>query len=327
MRRKSLIITDSRAGKVYRRSGPAATADQRRRRLVMNSTAALLAAVIVILIVWGLVSVIADIMKPEPIESQVPIDEAAAQFSDIDSLCILVTKLSDDKTVPEQTMIARFEPSEARVYVNGLPRNLTIDGSSLAEHYARGGTAGLSSAVAKLIDVEQICPISFTYDDIKPIINVFDTVTVTVPYGINYTSPDGSRNIITAVGTREWTGGELARLLNYPNWEGGEREHLHMYTSVLVNLINENATWKSAERLKADFVGINAAANVEIPMGVYHMASDGLLYLAERNDGKIAVDMDIRPVDREDGTCVYSGDSLTQLRAVFGRRDLPEDSE
>ena len=191
MRRKSLIITDSRAGKVYRRSGPAATADQRRRRLVMNSTAALLAAVIVILIVWGLVSVIADIMKPEPIESQVPIDEAAAQFSDIDSLCILVTKLSDDKTVPEQTMIARFEPSEARVYVNGLPRNLTIDGSSLAEHYARGGTAGLSSAVAKLIDVEQICPISFTYDDIKPIINVFDTVTVTVPYGINYTSPDG----------------------------------------------------------------------------------------------------------------------------------------
>ena len=57
------------------------------------------------------------------------------------------------------------------------------------------------------------------------------------------------------------------------------------------------------------------------------MASDGLLHLAERNDGKIAVDMDIRPVDREDGTCVYSGDSLTQLRTVFGRRDLPEDSE
>lgn len=317
-RKKNILVLNAGVGKVTRRYKGLVTREDVRRKFVFFAGVLFVGLLMLALIIWGVASVVTEIIAPDK-ESAVYAGEEET-YGDADSLSLLAIKLSDDSSAIEQMVLSRFEAAEGGVYICGLSPRVAYRGKTFGEYFAEGGTAALTEAVAGFVGCERIYAASMTYTQLRRVINVFGGVTITVPYDINYKSPEGDRNIVAAAGTREYTGWELARLLGYPGWQGGEREQSYMYATVVANLLNERLRYETVDELKNVLRRLDDECTIEINMTDFQFRSRGLLHLASLNDGEIAAAFDVWPRENADGTLEYGGDDLELIKAAFADR-------
>jgi len=319
-----LLVLDSSAGKVQHKKTHYMPVGYRYRRVAVGLMTLAGGILLLLFVIWGAVSTVTEILAP-PKEEGVPIhmqvDEEAALYTDKDAVTMLVLKLSDDRSEAEQFMLARFEPSEERVYVHALYPQMEAGGSTLAQLYREKGAAGCADALEALFDCGEIYSIGMTFKQIRLMINELGGVTFYVPQAVNYAAPEADRNVNIAKGKREFTGGETARLLNFPDWEGGEAQHREMYCEVLAALINQKLVEGRTGRLKDMFLELHGGAEVDMSMTTFHDKLTGLTYLAEHNkeDGTMVVIVKKKPVFNGD-TCSYTDKDMKSLWAAFGDR-------
>ncbi len=327
-KKKHMLKLDSSLGKVRRRNSGFAAEEERRRKMVLYAGAVFVAVLVVMLAILGIGTVIAEIIAPDKVTASSAPDEKP--MTDDDALILLTLKLSDDHKEVEQMVLARLDPIDGRSYVCGLSPRLTWDGRTLGEYFAQEGIEGVSGAVGGLMDCEDVFTLQVDYTSMRKVINIFGGATITVPYAIKYDSPNNDRNLNVAPGTREYTGWEIARLLNYPYWNGGEQEQLYMYAMVVDSIINENMYYTSSDQLKKVLSRLYEEAETDLTMTDYQLRSAGLLYLCsvnrELDEGeKLSVIVDIWPEEQPDGTLAYSEENLKNMRIVFGHRGISED--
>lgn len=325
-KKKHILVLDERLGKVKRRGRGSFTAEDVRRRIALYVGAGVVGVLALLLIVFGVGTVITEIIAPDKVPATAPVREE--EFGEADSLAVLTLKLTDDRSAVDKMVISRFEPTESRVYCCGLSPSLLYGERTLGEYYAEEGVQALTDALADMLDCSRVFTFTLTYNEMRHVIRIFDGVTVTVPYMINYTSPNGDRNINVAAGTRVYTGGELSRLLEYPGWVGGEREHLLMYTSVVAQIINENLNCTSSDKLKEILFELSETAETDITSTDFQHCANGLVYLCSINrsltadDEPLAAVLDLWPSETDgEGRLVLSDDDLLHLRAAFGKRE------
>ena len=327
-KKKHMLKLDSSLGKVGRQYRGMAAAEERRRKVPLYASAIIIAVLVVLLAVLGVVTVVAEIIAPDKGTATSAAEER--QLGDEDAMVVLVLKLSDDHTALEHMVLTRFDPIDSRVYVCGLSPRVMYDGDTLGDCFAGGGTSAVAKAVAGLVDCDRVFTLSVDYTSMRKVINIFGGATITVPYAIKYDSPNNDRNLNVAPGTREYTGWEIARLLNYPGWEGGEREQLSMYAMVVNSIINENLNYSDASRMKDVLNRLYDEADTDITMTDFQRQSAGLMYLCSVNSqlgkgGGASVVVDIWPDECADGSLEFSQDDLKLMRIAFGRRTPAED--
>ena len=327
-RKKHLLRLDGSLGKVHRRSSGFGAEDERRRRLVLYIAAGVVGALLLALSVWGIGTVIAEIIEPEKVTATSPVE--TRDMTDEDAIVTLVFKLSDDGNTVEHMVLTRFDPIDSRVYVTGLSPRVEENGVTLGDYFIEGGTTAVTEAVARLVDCDKVFSITVNYTTLRRVVNIFGGVNITVPYAIKYDSPNNDRNLNVAPGTREYTGWEVARLLNYPDWNGGEQEQLYMYATVTGNIINEKLRYTESDQLKRILSRIYEEADSDITMTDFQHKSAGLLYLCSVNNrlaegSTLSVIVDVWPEEKSGGTLEYTGRNLEIMRAAFGRRAPSED--
>ncbi len=322
-KKKDLLRLDGSLGKVRRRYKGYAAAEEQKRKIVLYSGAALVALLTVMLAAWGIGTVVAEIIAPEEkVTATSPMEEK--EMTDEDAMDVLVLKLDDDHKVVESMVITRFDPMDNRVYVGGLSPRVTVDGRTLGEYFTEGGEEKVAEAAAQLLDCDKVFTITVDYVSTRKVINIFGGATLTIPYAIKYDSPNNDRNLNVAPGTREYTGWEIARLLNYPNWNGGEQEQLYMYATVVSRIVNERMHYTEAVRLRSILNRIYDEADSDITMTDFQQHTNGLLHLCKVNGqlaegSELSVIVDVWPAEQPDGTLEYSEDDLEIMRAAFGR--------
>ena len=332
-KKKNILKLDSSLGKVRRRYKGYAAAEEQKRKLVLYAAAGLVGALLVMLAIWGVGTVIAEIIAPDKVTASSPMEEKA--MTEEDATVMMVFKLSDDHTAVEHMVLTRFDPMDSRVYVAGLSPGLQYGDSTLADIFVEGGEASVAEAVAEMVDCDRVYTVSVDYTSLRKVINIFGGVTITVPYAIKYDSPNNDRNLNVAPGTREYTGWEIARLLNYPYWNGGEQEQLYMYAMVASRIINEHLRYTETIRLKNILNNIYDEADADITMTEFQHKARGLLHLCQVNrqlaengeteeNRELAVIVDVWPEQTENGL-EYTGKNRDIMIAAFGRRHAAED--
>jgi|GEM_PF-1747074 len=322
-KKKDLLRLDASLGKVRRRYKGYAAAEEQKRKLVLYAGAALVAVLTVMLAAWGIGTVVADIIAPEEkVTATSPVEEK--EMTEADAMNVLVLKLDDEHKTVESMVLTRFDPMDSRVYVTGISPRVKSGNRTLGEYFAEDGAEGVAAAVAELVDCDRVMTISVDYVSTRKVINIFGGATLTIPYAIKYDSPNNDRNLNVAPGTREYTGWEIARLLNYPDWNGGEQEQLYMYATVAAQIINENLYYTESVRLRSILNRIYDEAESNITMTDFQQHSTGLLYLCKVNSllaegSELAVIVDIWPEELADGSLEYTGEDLDHLCAAFGR--------
>lgn len=324
--KKNLIIIDDAIGMSIRRGGNRkryANFTDRQRDNFLKLFIGFVVPVLVVVAVWGFVSVAAEIMQPDVNDAINPSGTGDSEivFDNSDSLSLLIIKVSDDRKEAQQFLLVRFQPSESHVYVSSFDINTLVRGVTLAQRYETGGAADCAQSLASLIGCKNIYTATLTYNNLKKIVTKIGGITITVPYSINYQSPNNDRNLNVAAGTRLYEGGETARLLNYPHWEGGAKEGRLLHQAVLCTAINEQFYGLDQEELQNLFSLFYSNCTSDLTMGIYQRASTGLVYLASLKDEYLALEATFDPTENEDGTFVFEKDELKKLRAVFGDRD------
>jgi len=327
-RKKQLLKLDNSLGKVGRRRKSFASDDERRRQIALYAGAILVGVLVVLLAGLGIGTVVAEIIAPDKVTASSPAEQKA--LGDEDAMVVLALKLSDDHSVVENMVLVRLDPIDSRGYVCGLSPRVVHNDRQLGDYFVSGGAAELAGAVAELVDCEKVYTLSVDYTSMRKVINIFGGATITVPYAIKYDSPNNDRNLNVAPGTREYTGWEIARLLNYPNWVGGEQEQAGMYAMVVNSLINENMDYSQSDQLKKVLNKLYDEADTDITMTDFQRQSAGLLYMCSVNrqldkDGELSVIVDVWPDERSDGGLEYGEEDMRLLRAAFGRRTPAED--
>ena len=330
-RPRSLLMTDRRTGKVTRVSRTWKPPGYRQRRRVISAASTVLVIVAFIVGVWGTASIITDIMRPEISEEDQTtsmLDEIKAEasnFDDGDAQDLLIIKVNDELTKPEYCFLVRFEPSEERVYITDLLTSLRIGDRTLAGWFREYGAETMAEKLAGYLDCDRVHTVLITYKQIRLLINGYGGVEYRIPYPINYKSPDGDRNLNTSAGIRLYTGGETARLLNYPGWKGGEQEHRKMYCEVIAALISKQLSPDRADQLKGDYIKLVEGTVCDISRTDFQKVSAGMAYLASSNTGNLTMVVEIEKCALEDGDTGYDENELEMLRAVFGRRNADSD--
>ncbi len=324
-RKKNIVVLDSGIGKVNRTTRMFVSREEVRRKQAGIAVVVMACAFAVMLALFGSISVLTEIARPE-IENQLPgVSADAAQFDDDDAMTIAVIR-DDDDGVPEQLMLVRFEASEERIYVTGLPLETEVDEKTLMDYYKAGGIKSLRAALEVLVDCSSVYTLRYDYVQTRKLINYFDGVTITLDYGISYQSPDGNRNVNVVAGTRLYTGWEIARLLDYPGWEGGREEQLSMYTYVLEQFLDQNFRNFDEQKLQKFYAHVCAYSENDISTSEFHAANAGLLHISSLPVGERTMRIDAQATKTADGNYLYEGDELVLLRAAFGDRD-PEEKE
>ena len=318
-----MVVLGGALGKVSRTKRMFVSREEVHRQQAGRATVIIIALIAVLSALFGILTIITDITRPE-IENQLPgVSSDAANYNDADALTLAVVKLDDDN-VPEKLVLTRFEPSEERIYVAGIPLNTLAGDKTLAQHYAESGASGLENAIAELTDNDTVYSLLYDYVQLRRLINYFDGVTIKLDYGIDYVSPNNDRNLNVVAGKRPYTGWEIARLLNYPDWKGGESEHLHMYAYVLSEYFGQNFKKFNEKSLQKYFGHVCAYSTNDISTNAFHLANAGLLHLSDMNEGDTAMLVELEMKQNDDGCFVFEGDDLLMLQAVFGDRD-PDD--
>ncbi|MBE6758734.1 MAG: hypothetical protein E7554_01400 [Ruminococcaceae bacterium] len=326
-KKKDILKLDSSLGKVRRRYKGYAAAEEQKRKLVLYAAAGLVGLLVIMLAVWGVGTVITEIIAPEKVTATSPMEEK--EMGEEDALVMLVLKLSDDHTAVENMVLTRFDPMDSRVYVAGVSPRVLCGEKTLAEHFAEGGNTQVAQALAEMVDCDRVYTVSVDYTSMRKVINIFGGVTITVPYAIKYDSPNNDRNLNVAPGTREYTGWEIARLLNYPNWNGGEQEQLYMYAMVASRIINEHLNFNEAVKLKNILNNVYDEADADITMTEFQAKTPGLLQLCAINrqlaeGSELAVIVDVWPEETDNGL-EYTGENRDIMMAAFGRRYAAEE--
>lgn len=326
-KKKNILKLDSSLGKVRRRYKGYAAAEEQKRKLVLYAAAGLVAALVLMLAVWGVGTVVAEIIAPDKVTATSPMEER--EMGEEDATVMLVLKLSDDHDAVEHMVLTRFDPMDNRVYVAGISPRLLCGEKTLGEHFTEGGSSQVAQALAELVDCDRVFTVSVDYTSMRKVINIFGGVTITVPYAIKYDSPNNDRNLNVAPGTREYTGWEIARLLNYPYWNGGEQEQLYMYAMVAGRIISEHLNYSETIKLKNILNNVYDEAEADITMTEFQSKAAGLLHLCSVNrqlaeGSELAVVVDVWPEETENGL-EYTGKNYDIMLAAFGRRYAAED--
>lgn len=319
-----MVVLDSTTGKVSRTKRMFVSREEIRRRQAGYASVVVVGLLAVIMAVFGAVSVLTEVMRPE-IENQLPgVSQDAAKFGDEDAMTLAVVKQTDDGD-PDKIVLVRFEPSEERIYLAGLPLNTLAGEKTLNEHFRDGGASAMGDAISELTDCESVYILQHNFVQTRRLINYFDGVTITLQYDINYQSPDGERNINTVAGTRLYTGWEIARLLGYPDWRGGEEEHLYMHTYVLQQFFEQNFRNMTEKKLQNFFTHICTYSTNDISTSDFHSATEGFIYISELEQGERTMIVTPKGTIDSSGRMVYEGDQLLLWKAVFGDREQEEE--
>lgn len=327
-KKKHMLKLDSSLGKVGRQYRGMAAVEERRRKIPLYAGAVLVGFLVVLLAILGIGTVIAEIIAPDKVTATSAAEERA--MTDEDAMVLLVLKLSDDHTSVEHMVLSRLDPIDGRAYVCGISPRVVYEDMTLGEYFVQGGTSGLADAVAGLMDCHKVYTLSVDYTSMRKVINIFGGATITVPYAIKYDSPNNDRNLNVAPGTREYTGWEIARLLNYPNWKGGEQEQLYMYAMVVSRLIDENINYTESDQIKKVLNRLYEEAETDITMTDFQHQTAGLMYMCSVNrqlsdESSLSVIVEVWPEEQSDGTLAYSEESLEMLHIAFGRRNIADD--
>lgn len=318
--RKNMVVLGGALGKVSRTERMFVSREEVRRQQAGRATVIIVCLIAGLSALFGILTIITDITRPE-IENQLPgVSADAANYNDDDALVLAVMRMGDDYK-PDKLVLTRFEPSEERIYVSGLPLNTLAGEATLAQHYEANGAEGLESALAELTDNDTVFTLKYNYIQLRKLINYFDAITLTLDYSIDYNSPNNDRNINVVAGTRPYTGWEIARLLDYPDWQGGEEEHLHMYTYVLSEFLGQRFRSFDEKSLQKFFGHVCAYSDNDITTNAFHKANAGLIHLSEVNTGSTSMIVELEPTLDENGNFFFEGDALTLLQAVYGDRD------
>ena len=244
-------------------------------------------------------------------------------FGERDSLTILIIKENDARSDIEYCTLVRFDPADERVLAVPVPADLFAGGRTLRGQFSIGGEAQCALVLGELLGADKIYYSAFTYAKLRDLLNKFGGVTIDLKYIVNYKDPiDPKRNINAAPSKRKFGGGEAARLLNWPEWPGGETEHMMMYTTVWATLINEQLTVKNSLRLPELYNRAYNNSFSNVSTGAFQNSHDGLVHLADLNtDGKIARVFDSIWPEETDGRLEYAEAALEQMRALFGSRE------
>lgn len=320
-------MTDRRMGKVVRTTGKWRPPGYRKRMHVISAVVSVFAALAVVTGIWGIARIITDIMRPDTAEEEpipTPYDEImeeASAYGDGSALDILVMKMSDDGSRPEYLMLTRFEPSEERVYITDLLTTLQLGDRSLIGWYKEYGVETMAEKLADYLGCERVYTVRLNYKQIRLTLNAYGGVEYQVPYPIIYKSPKGDRDINVPAGTRLYTGGETARILNYPGWKNGEVEHRRMYCEVLAAFISHQLMPERIENITADYSTLLEQTQCDLPRTVLQQRLSGLGYLAKRNKGSLTMIVEIKKDIYSDTSTGYTEEGEKLIRAVFGDRD------
>ena len=145
-KKKDLLRLDGGLGKVRRRYKGYAAAEEQKRKLVLYSAAALVGALFIMLAVWGVGTVITEIIAPDKVTATSPVE--AKEMTDDDATVVLAFKLSDDNKQVEHMVLSRFDPIDSRVYVMGLSPRVIHDGKTLGEYFIDGGADAVTEATS-----------------------------------------------------------------------------------------------------------------------------------------------------------------------------------
>lgn len=319
-------MTDRRMGKVVRTSGQWRPPGYRQRRRVISAVITVFALLAVVSGVWGMARIITDVMRPDTEEEQPStildeIKDEASEYGDDSAFDMLVMKMSDDYSRPEYIMLVRFEPSEERVYITDLLTTLQLGDRSLIGWYKEYGVETMAEKLAEYLDCGRVYTVRLNYNRMRRALNAFGGVEYNVPYPIIYKSPKGDRDVNVAAGTRLYTGGETARILNYPGWKNGEVEHRRMYCEVLAAFISGQLKPERLESIPSDYSKLLDETQCDLPRTVFQERLSGLEYLATRNTGSLTMIVDIKKEIYSDTSTGYTEDGEKLIRAVFGRRE------
>lgn len=319
---KNLVVLDGSLTKVNRDRSAIVTKEDIRKKVAVIVGVAALAVIMLLAMLQGMVSLCASLSSDDGERGELsPLEKL---YTDRDSLSVLLMKEADGRGSVEHFVLVRFEPSEGRVFLTPISPELITDGRTLQQHYALGGEAQCCLALEQLLGCSKIHYTAFTYTTLRELVDAFGGVTIDLKYSFNYKAADNKRNINVAAGKRVFLGGETARLLNCPEWPGGETEQRMMYAQVFASLINEQLTPSGALRLETLYGKVynNTVSNVS--MGSFQSAFDGLAYLGDINDsGSIASVYELYPQSTESGL-FFDETVLAQMRALYGDRDVSE---
>lgn len=316
---KNLLVLDGTLTTVDRNHKTMFSRQAEKKHIAFVCLALFVVAVLILLTTQGMISFCISFQDETetPGQTEAPI----LKFDDDDSLTVVWLKLADDGVGVEHVILTRYEPSENSVYLTPMPPQLSAGERTLAGYYAIGGGRAVADVVSQMIGIENVYYSTIDYNGIKSLVSEFGGVTIDLPCSINYTDADSKKSINVAAGKRVFEGGETARLLNCPQWPEGVNQQRLMYAKVFAGLINENLTPKRAEVIDELFGRITPHIKTDVTMDVIQRCSGGLSHLATINEnGNIALIMEIGTYIDVNGAIHCSGDSLEDMKILYGDR-------
>lgn len=323
MAKKNLVKLDTKTTRV-----------ERKRRVVLPEQVAshlpqiifISAAVVVVLVIMimsGISTITQDILiRPGTVSSKV--ESEAIVLDEKDSLSVLIAKTETDSTGVQMFILMRIDPAENKVYLTTFDSQLVISetGETMAERYRLGGASQCAKDMQKYFGAREIYSASVNYTTMKQLVNSLGGVELTVPYDINYQSEDVDKNIIVAKGTRTFAGGEVSRLLECPEWPGGEEERRLMHARTFASLANSTFVLNKSGRLESYYNKIFNSITTDVSAGVFQDMLPGFYEWAcsREDDSEDISTIVLAETETVDGELYLTEYALKVMKFIYGAR-------
>ena len=320
------FVALERSGKVDRNDRSGITRGMRRRTFLIRMAGLFVAGVLLFLVIQGVVSIFVSILKRPETGANGGTETESAKVS----LTLLLFKEPDDRSDIEYLTLVRLDPQNGRATLTPIPAELVIDGKDLHQYYhTAGGEAGCALAVQKLLDADKIYYSAVNNYRLSRLLNKFGGVTLDWRYIVIYQDPDDKkrspsypdqwiRSITVSPEKRTFSGSEVIRLLNWPEWPGGLDSKRDFYAQMWCNFINEQLVYKNIGKLPDFYLLIYRNSVTELSQDQFQNALAGLESLCEINQNGNIASVVLIPPTVADGQLVYDEDALENLRALYG---------
>ncbi|MCL2486872.1 MAG: hypothetical protein FWE86_04660 [Oscillospiraceae bacterium] len=330
--KKNIVVLDETLPKVDRNDRSRIPRSMRQRGAAIRMGGLAAALIAVIWAINGILSVISSVAeRPGRSVPASAVDVESAEYNERNPLTVLMIKKTDMNAETrtddiEFCALIRFDPINERVAVAPIPADLLVGETTLRQEYAAGGEWQCASSLAKYLEAWEISYTSVDFDEASALINKFGGVRFNLTHEVNYEYPSESKNerkkrsIHIPPQSRVFDGSEIARMLDWPDWPGGDEDRSLTYAKVWATLINDNLTPGNKSRL-ADLYGrVANNSKTNVAMSDIQHAEQGLRHLCELNENRDIAKMPMNvTAAKQDGVYVYDDVSLANMRAVFCR--------
>ncbi|MDR1002547.1 MAG: LCP family protein [Oscillospiraceae bacterium] len=282
--------------------------------------------VLIFLIIAGLMNVARDIMKNQNSSSST-VSSGEVAYGERDSLTVLIVKTDDTKTIAEHFILMRLDPAENAAYFTPFSPDTVIasSGQTMGERYSTAGAGGCAKDIEERFGSSKVYNSTINFASMIKLIDAVGGVKLTVEYDFNYKSKNNDRNIYCAKGSRSFSGGEAARLLDCPEWPGGVEEQRLMYARTFASIANDILVQSRSNIIDKYYNKISDAVTNNVGAGVFQDVLPALENMAFYRDKSLRDITKIVPVETTpagDGKRAITESSMQVMHRVYGRRDV-----